>query len=229
MFSLPKIKQMRKCLHDEDRVFVNNIIATLSLEKVKLLDQDGNYLELDDQGHFTNSDDTSVTPTRVEICAESNIVGIVDGQHRIYCYHEGNDVYEDKIEQLRGVQNLLVTGILYPKVESEEKRLKFEAKLFMEINATQTGAKSQLKQEIEMMTNSFSSIAIAKEVLNCLNKSGPLESVFEEYWYERGKLKTASIIAYGLKPLVKLDGNDSLYHLWNHADKAKLIIKDSDD
>lgn len=102
----------------------------------------------------------------------------------------------------------------------------------MEINSTQTNANSQLKQEIELMLNPFSSIAIAKKILYELNVSGPLGNLIEHYWYEKGKIKTASIVSYGLKPLIKVDdikATDSLYLIWPNAEKSKLKHKDCED
>ena len=36
------------------------------------------------------------------------------------------------------------------------------------------------------------------------------------------KLKTTSIISYGLVPLIKLGGEDSLFKLWQESEKEKL-------
>lgn len=227
MFVSSKIRSMRKYLNNEGRVFINNIIVTLPVDKILLKDEDGNQIEFDESGNFENKEDTKVTPATIQIKDEPNLIGIIDGQHRTYAYHEGNDVYEESISKLREIQNLLVTGIIYPKDEHEEKRLKFEAKLFLEINSNQSGASSQLKQEIEFMMNPFSSIAISKYILNKMNSSGPLATMFEEYWFERLKIKTASIISFGLKPLVKLEGVDSLFHSWSNTEKEKLKSDDS--
>jgi DGQHR domain-containing protein len=228
MFLMKKIKSMRKYLNDEKRVFINNIIVTLPIEKIGLSDEAGNTLTLDASGNFKGGGVTNVTPATITIDDSSNIIGIVDGQHRCYAYHEGDDTYEKTIAGLRDIQNLLVTGILYPKNEPEEKRLNFEAQLFLEINSNQSGASSQLKQEIEFMRNPFSTISISKHIINQLNQSGPLATIFEEYWYETGKLKTASVISFGLRPLVKFDGNDSLFSLWTNPKKPKLEKKKKD-
>jgi len=227
MFSADKIFKMRKYLYDKDRVFVNNIIAVLPKEKIKLYDNHKNEIRVGKDGDFETNDTISVQPAEVEIDNATNIIGIVDGQHRLYSYHEGTDKFEEKISKLRTVQNLLVTGILYPKTENKEKKLKFEAELFLEINSTQTNASSELKQDIELMIDPFSSTSIAKSILNKLNESGPLENLFERHFYEKGRLKTASIISYGLKPLVKFDGDDSLYKMWTHPDKN--ILKKQND
>lgn len=221
-----KIKSMRRYLHDKRRVFINNIIATLPIDKISLYDANDKLIKVDAFGQFVGDDESKVTPAKIEIKDETNILGVIDGQHRIFAYHEGDDSFEETIAKLRSIQNLLVTGILYPGNEKEYKRLKFEAGLFHEINSHQTGASSQLKQEIELMVNPTSSTAIAKRILNRLNDSGPFDSLFEEFWYEKNKLKTASIISFGLKPLVKLDGNDSLFHAW--ADERKESLKEKE-
>jgi len=225
MFLMKKIKSMRKYLHDEKRVFINNIIVTLPIEKIRLEDEEGNNIKIDNSGNFKGAGVTSVTPATIQIQNEANIIGIIDGQHRCYAYHEGDDVYEKTIASLRGIQNLLITGILYPKNEEEEKRIKFEAQLFQEINSNQTGASSQLKQDIEFILNAFSTISISKDIINKLNQSGPLGTLFEEYWYEKAKIKTASVISFGLKPLVKFDGNDTLFKVWSNTSKENLQKK----
>lgn len=43
--------------------------------------------------------------------------------------------------------------------------------------------------------------------------------------YDKGKLKTASIVSYGLIPLIKFDDSiesDSLFKMWTNPDKKKL-------
>lgn len=232
MLVASKIASMRKYLADRNRVFINNVIVSIATDKIKLFDANNNEFKLNKKGLFEGNSSTDVTPTLIQINDECNVIGIIDGQHRTYAYHEGDDQYETKISEQRKIQNLLVTGILFPSEESIQKRLKFEANLFMEINSTQTNANSQLKQEIELMLNPFSSIAIAKKILYELNVSGPLGNLIEHYWYEKGKIKTASIVSYGLKPLIKVDdikATDSLYSIWPNAEKSKLKFKDSVD
>lgn len=223
-----KISSMRKYLSEKKRVFINNIISTISESKIKLYDEDGNQLQIDENGQFVNSSKTRVTPAQIEINDECNIIGIIDGQHRTYAYHEGDDSYEEKIKSLRKIQNLLVTGIIFPKNENQSTRLKFEANLFLEINSNQTNVKSKLKQEIELMIRPFSNIAIGKRILIKLNESGPFENLIEQYSFEKGKLKTASIVSFGLRPLIKLDNektHDSLFYIWDRNDKEKLKDK----
>ncbi|GFZ78804.1 hypothetical protein GCM10011531_05560 [Aquaticitalea lipolytica] len=230
MFESKKISSMRRYLTDKNRVFINNIISTISIDKIKLYDKEDNLLTVNDNGQFVGENATEVTPALIEINDECNIIGLIDGQHRTYAYHEGDDQFEPKIAKLRTIQNLLVTGILFPKIESKQARLKFEANLFLEINSNQTNVRSQLKQEIELMISPFSSVAIGKRILAGLNKSGPIGNLIEQYWYEKGKIKTASIVSFGLRPLIKIEdvkAQDSIYVIWSNPDKQKLKQKDN--
>ncbi|CAD6492736.1 MAG: hypothetical protein LAKADJCE_00364 [Candidatus Argoarchaeum ethanivorans] len=207
-----KITKMRKYLDEQNRVFVNNIIVTLPNEKTKLLDVEANTFN-------------KTHPVTIQIEEGFNLIGLVDGQHRVYAYHEGDDIYEEKISRLRKRQNLLVTGIIYPEGLEDHKRLEFEAKLFLEINANQTGAKSDLKQAIQLLLEPFSTIAVAKSVISMLNNNGPLEAYLAEYFFDKGKVPTTSIVSYGLTPIVKRSGEDSLFKLWKNPNKGDLIIE----
>ncbi len=232
MLESPKISSMRRYLYERDRVFINNIIATISTDKISLFDKDSNALTLGEDGQFTSENSTQVLPAKIRIDDSANIIGLIDGQHRTYAYHEADDQYEEKISGLREVQNLLVTGILFPKNESKQKRLEFEANLFLEINANQKNVPSNIRQEIELMINPFSSTSIGKRIVYKLNESGPLSDLIELYWYEKNKLKTASIVSYGLIPLVKIEdikSKDSLFSIWKNSDREKLKSKDISD
>lgn len=221
-----KINAMRKYLANEGRVFVNNIIATLSNESAQLLDTDGNVIRLSKDGYFEGNDShDQVAPAQVQIDELPNIIGIIDGQHRVYAYHEGTDVFEEKISDLRKQQHLLVTAILFPRSVHVEARRKFEATLFREINNTQTNISSQLKQDIDVMISPFSVTAVCKSVLSKLNESGPLSQLISVHSYDKGKLKTASIVSYGLIPLIKYDDSidsDSLFKTWTNPEKKNL-------
>lgn len=213
-----KLDKMRKYLCDEERVFVNNIIVTLP-SGTKFLDKNGDTIkpnELEETKH-----------ANIQLPDGYNIIGLIDGQHRVYAYHEGDDAFEDRITELRKQQNLLVTGIRYPKHLTKAERAKFEAKLFLEINANQTGASSELKQAIELILSPFSATAIGKKVISNLSANGALSTQLEEHFYDKGKIKTSSIVSYGLKPILKLSGNDSLFKLWQ--DRAKLRLLDKKD
>lgn len=213
LISSKKVNAIRKYLNENDRVFVNNIIVTLP-DATQLVDKKGETVD--------PTTITKIAPVIILIPNDFNVIGLIDGQHRIFAYHEGGD-YEEKIGRLRKVQNLLATGIIYPPGITSRNRGKFESKLFLEINSTQTNASSELKQAIGLMLRPFTGESIAKAVINKLSSDGPLEGRFEVRFYEKDKIKTTSIVSYGLRPLVKLSGKDSLFSLWKKKEKDDLI------
>jgi len=214
-----KIRSIRKYLRNEKRVFVNNVIVTLP-SNTKLVDKNGNTLNLKKL--------TSVQPVIIQIPDGFNSVGLIDGQHRVFSYHEGGD-YDDVISGLRLKQNLLVTGIIYKEGIDERDKRKFEAQLFLEINSTQTNAKSDLKHTIGLILKPYSSESIAKAVINDLNRKAPFSGCFMEHFFDKNKVKTSSIVSYGLKPLVKTSGNDSFYSIWENINKVAIVNESDED
>lgn len=211
-----KIAKMRKYLVEQGRVFVNNVIVTLPTDTT-----------LNDPKHkgvnLPVADLNKARPVTVSLPIAHNTIGVIDGQHRVFCYHEGSDSLEAKIANLRRRQHLLVTGIIYPAGLTEKAKLEFEARLFLEINDTQTRARPALRQDIETIVRPFSGIAVARRVIADLAKHGPYAGKFQlAYFDSPSKIKTSSIVSYGLRPLVKFDGKDSLFSAWKNKDKAKL-------
>jgi DGQHR domain-containing protein len=212
MISKTKIEAIRSYLKKQRRVFINNIIVTLPPE-VQPLD--------DNKKTVDPSTLQDIEPVWIKLPEQANSIGIVDGQHRIFAYHETSNDDPD-IALLRKQQNLLVTGIIFPEGMSAADREKFEARLFLEINSNQTNAKSDLKQAIGLVLEPFSAESIAARVLNGLAKTGPLSGQIQQYFFDTNKLKTASIVSYGLKPLVKTGGTDSLFAIWSSQRKAAV-------
>jgi DGQHR domain-containing protein len=214
-----KINAIRKYLLKEERVFINNIIVTLP-HQTRIKNSDGNTVD--------SKLLQETIPVTIEIPDAYNTIGLIDGQHRVFAYHEGGEK-DIEIGALRKKQNLLVTGIIYPKSIEDKEKIKFEAKLFLEINANQTNAKSDLKQSIGLILNPFSAESIAKSLINKLNNNGPLSNRFERHFYEKEKIKTTSIVSYGLRPIMKLSGTDSFFHIWDQPDKNELANRKNDD
>jgi DGQHR domain-containing protein len=213
MIRRQKIEAIRKYLLNEKRVFINNIVVTLP-NTTQLIDKSGITL---DPATIQQTE-----PGNILLPSEYNSIGLVDGQHRVFSYYEGGRD-EAKIGILRVQQNLLATGVIYPSNLSTAERSKFEATLFLEINATQTNAKSDLKQAIGILLQPFSQDSIARQIINSLNEKGPLSNEFERYFFDTGKIKTTSIVSYGLKQLIKLGGEDTLFKAWDHPSKAQLV------
>ena len=156
---------MRRYIAQAGRVFINNVIVSLPAA-TKLLDREGNQLSYD------AIDETK--PVTVEIDMEFNSIGLIDGQHRVFAYHEGKDEFDKAIAPKRRRQQLLVTGVIYPTNFNENQQREFEANLFLEINDKQTRTKAELRQAIEMLVDPFSVIAVARAVVNRLASNGPL-------------------------------------------------------
>lgn len=211
-----RMGQMRKYLTSEKRVFVNNIIVTLPNE-TKLNDP------ADSGKNIDPTKITTVQDVNVVVPLQSNSIGLVDGQHRVFCYHEGTDKHETQIKALRQRQNLLVTGVVFPPGYEEAAKRRFEAKLFLEINDKQKRTKSELRQSIELILSPYSAIAIAKAVVQKLNGSGALKDLLQTNYFDPPNLiRTTSIVSYGLKPLLKLEGADSLFSVWADTNKSRL-------
>jgi hypothetical protein len=154
---------------------------------------------------------------------EANSIGLIDGQHRLYSYYEARKDDLD-IAKLRHEQNLLVTGIIYPASVTRAERERFEASLFLTINTNQTNAPAALRQEIEVVLHPASPTAIGKQVMQKLAVSGPLAGYVQSRFFDKGLLKTTSIVSYGLGPLIKLQGADSLYSLFVHDQKDDVSM-----
>lgn len=123
---------------------------------------------------------------------------------------------------------MLVTGIIYPDDLSEQERLKFEAEIFLEINSNQAGAKSDLKQAIASIITPFDSTSIAKRVLNRLNRSGALADLFVKYFFDKTRLKTTTVISYGIRHLIHISEEGPLFSRWDNPRKDQLLENDPD-
>jgi hypothetical protein len=84
-----------------------------------------------------------------------------------------------------------------------------------------------LKQTIELVLDPFTVGSIASRVLTKIARKGPLTGHIEQYFYEKDKLKTSSIVSYGMKPLVKTSGSDSLFAIWQST--VKKFVEDKSD
>jgi DGQHR domain-containing protein len=197
---------------------LNNIIVTLP-SNTRFTNEAGNSINFK---HLKPG-----SPVSIQIPNNPNNIGIIDGQHRVFSYHEGDDAYESDIRLLREKQHLLVTAVIYPSLLSEGKRDNFEAKLFLEINDKQTKVKSSLKHVIYTAVYPYSDIAIAKRVVQQLSRQNPMDEVFERNNFEKGRLSTTSVVSYGLLYLVKPDGVESLFRIWTGRNKQKLLARNN--
>jgi DGQHR domain-containing protein len=215
MVSKAKIASIRSYLRSQRRVFVNNIVVTLPHD-TEMLEESGKVID--------TSKINRTTPVKIRLPQRPDSIGLVDGQHRVFAYYEGV-TDEPLIAGLRSQQNLLVTGIIAPPNLRALAKEQFEARLFLEINSTQTSAKSDLKHAITLVLDPFAPSSIATRVLNGLASRGPLAGKVERYFFDEDRLKPTSIVSYGLQALVRLDGEESLFKVWREARKESLKIQ----
>lgn len=209
-----KVAAIRAHLKEKKRVFANNIVITLP-NSSKCSGHDGSPVK--------QSDVSQPTPAIIEIPRRANSVGIVDGQHRIFSYYEDTQPDPD-IDKFRMQQNLLATGIIYPMNMDERAREKFEAGLFLEINSTQASASSDIIQAIWVLLDPYRPVAVARVIINKLAETTPLKGRLARTSLDAGLIRTASIVAYGLQPLTKRSGTDSLFHIWSGG-KSKVRLQ----
>ena len=213
-----KLQSIRKYVATTNSTFANNIIATLPRETSisEIRDEKGNNIPC---------------LAKISIPYRYNSICIIDGQHRVFAYHEDdNDPYENKIKDLRKERQLLLTGIIFPDEITDAKRIKFEAKLFLDINDKQTKVEPRLIQELEVVLDPFSKLAIAKRVVDNLNEREPFKDALAVYWYDKEKIKVASIVGYGnLRDLISISKKEldkkNLFDYWEPEgeEKEKLL------
>ena len=222
-----KIKQMREYLTSNKRVYVNNIIASIAEDSIELYMRNDKgayeYVSFNKNGDILNKNGDLIQSTsdpifKINIKDNRNVIGIIDGQHRAYSYYKGrgDDKCAEKINELRKDHCLLVTGIIMPKRESKTEQEAFEAKLFLEINSSQTSPKKELKMQIESRANYRAPGSIALRVAEKLAQRTPLNGVLVRFWYEEGnreRIGISTLVSYVLKPLVD-HRNSRLYSMW---------------
>lgn len=199
MIKKSKIEEMRKAISTKSEgVFINNIIVSLP-KTIAFIDNDNNKIGNLDE--IINKKYLSM-----QIDKSPNSIGIIDGQHRVYCYYESTADTKE-IKTAREKQNLLVSGLVFPEDWSDAKRNKYEARIFRVINSKQNSPPPALLQEIEALLNPTSNAAIARKIIDKLSYYGNLKGHIERKGFEGYGIKTASIVSYGLIPLINVRSN----------------------
>ena len=70
---------------------------------------------------------------------------------------------------------------------------------------------------------------MAKQVMQKLAASGPLAGHVETFFFDKGMLKTSSIVSFALVPLLKTTGSDTLFKLFKHPEKAGILDGSSEE
>ena len=73
-----------------------------------------------------------------------------------------------------------------------------------------------------MIISPFSAIAIAKSVVARLADTGPLAGSLEVHFYDKKKIKTTSIVSYGMRFIVGLEHEHSLFQSWTNQRQERV-------
>lgn len=216
LLDMKKIKKIRQFLAKNGEAFYNNIIVALP-NNVRFLDASGDSVPIDKVGNYETC--------KLELPEKWNSICVIDGQHRIFAHYEGfeSDPLERKIAPLRKKLHLLVTGLIFPPNMPAIDRAQIQSRIFSDINSNAKSVPSDVLLHIQMMSNPFSDIGIARRVIGKLNKRSVFLNMFELSLVEEPKIKVASIIKFALRYLVTLtpaEGKISLYYYWTGNKKA---------
>ncbi|MBO1361934.1 hypothetical protein J2D73_19305 [Acetobacter sacchari] len=214
-----KLTSMREYLSKNGKVFINNLIVTLPSNSI-MQDADGQII--------SPSELTQKTSVKLILQDELASIGIVDGQHRILSYFEGVDAIDKEIKNIRQRQNLLVTGIIFPKDYDDERKMKFEAELFLSINNTQTSVNPELRQDLEAIINPSSPLGMGRTIIHKLAETGALSGLLHVNQSDSSNLiSTGSLGPHVLQQLVR--STSPLYKEWAKSKSVDLSLeKDRD-
>ena len=209
-----RLKDIRKFVIHNKRTFYNNIIVGLP-SSTKIY-KDNIEISVNDLSKYENC--------KISIIQDFNSISIIDGQHRVYAYYENNikNDSEKEISKLRNKLNLLVTGLLFPKDWSEEKKQRFQSEIFLQINNNKKSIDKDVLLHIESIIDPLSSNSIARLVLKKLNEKDPFKNKFELSLVEEAQIKVSSIIQFALSSLVSGNKNSQgFYKYWKPKSSKK--------
>ena len=204
-----KIRKIREYICSTKATFYNNIIVALP-DGVKIIDENGDAKSIFKVEDFSGG-------LKLSIAKEINSIGIIDGQHRVYAYHEGG-VCDAEVEALRKQLRLLVTGIVFSPSVKELERGKIQSKIFLDINENAKPVNASLVLHIKKMQDPFADTSIAQDVIERLNRNGVFKDKFRESALSQKGIPTASIIKFALRYLVTLtpsSGKGSFISSWS--------------
>lgn len=205
-----KINEIRKFLA-QDGFFPNNIIVSAK-------NSQGVVVETSVQGNGK--------PIDITLNFIPNSISIIDGQHRLFAYHEGNDKYEKDIAIKRIQHVLLVVALVFPENIEEDAKVQFEARIFREINSKQKKVDNFLIQCIEILSDPLSSTAIAHNILDRLNENTLSDMVAASPEDKVNKIQRVTIVKYGLHSLLSIGSSDkdSLYRYYLNMRKLANVL-----
>jgi DGQHR domain-containing protein len=215
-----RINKIRKFVATEGSAFLNNIIVSLPAD-VAFQASDGTAVDLDDIQDYDGY--------RMTIPDEFNSICLIDGQHRVYAHYEGTDALEPKVSAIRKKMHLLATGLVFPSEMGSLDRRKIESSIFLDINSNTKPVPPDVLLAIETLRDPYADIAVARQVLERLNKMSAFKNMFQLSQVEDAPIKVASIIKFALRYLVDIDeradGSHNLFTEWSRNDEKRATLR----
>ena len=211
-----KMGKIREYIVKNRSSFFNNIIVALPSDAI--------VLDSQNQAHNLFDLDSQQTDLRLSLPYEYNSICIIDGQHRVYAYHEGGSS-EDIVEPLRRDRHLLVTGVMFPPGMEDGEKLKLQSQIFLDINKNAKPISPDLLIYIQKLQNPLAATSIAQDVLESMNEHGVLKDQFQKTTLNAKGMKTASIIKFALQYVVSIDDESNRESLIYYWDGDKIALK----
>lgn len=215
-----KLKSMREYISIKEHSFLDSI--TISLPKSISFHRailNGKEVATGEPILIHDPGSNNLQFVRMNIPREYNTIGIIDGQHRVFSYHEASDKYEECVKKRRKLRCLLVTGLIFQEDCAERERTRIESETFITLNSKQKKPDTQLLQHIEQYKSPYGKTGLAIRVLTSLNSSGALRKKFNMGIDDSKKIKTVSVVKYALSNIVDISNpNDvnSFYYKWKN-------------
>jgi len=200
--------------------FLNNIIIGLPAN-VTFQTSDMTPISLDKIENYASY--------RMTIPDEFNSLCIVDGQHRVFAHYEGIDDNEAKVAVIRQKVHLLATGLVFPASMNEVDRLRLQSQIFLDINANTKPVPPDVLLSIQSLRAPYDDVAIARRVLEGLNKKTAFRGMFQLSQMEDAPIKIASIVKFALRYLVDIDASSGLFAEWVKEDPKRGALSTKDD
>ncbi len=213
-----RIKKIREYVASGS-AFLNNIIVGLPPDVT---------FQKSDKMPIALSDIQDFQGYRMTIPDEFNSLCLIDGQHRVFAHYEGIDDLEAKVAVIRGKIHLLATGLIFPDKMNELERLQLQSEIFLDINSNTKPVPADVLLAIQSLRAPFADVAIARRVLELLNKRAAFHGMFQLSQMDQAPIKIASIVKFALRYLVDIGSDNGLYTRWIEGDKSREALRDKD-
>ena len=129
---------------------------------------------------------------------------------------------------IRGKIHLLATGMIFPDKMDELERLKLQSEIFLDINSNTKPVPADVLLAIQSLRAPFADVAIARRVLELLNKKSAFRGMFQLSQMDQAPIKIASIVKFALRYLVDIDSDNGLCAQWISGDRSREALRDKD-